>query len=559
MQYVVRCHNIVVELARRGIMSSICSKNDPARIKPLLEGYEIWDHFIFPSINWEAKGPRIAALIEAAQLRPGTVLFIDDEPANLAEALYYVPGLQTAAETIIPALLDDPRLAGKADPELSRLAQYKVLEARQADAAVLGGDNLEFLRASGIQVSFDYDVEANLDRAIELINRTNQLNFTKNRLPEDMNAAREELRGLVRQFHVFCGFIKVSDRYGDYGYAGFFLRQREHHYIDLKYFCFSCRLLSMGVETWTYNWLGRPPLRVAPGAVHDVTQDRREIDWITETGGEVGGAGAGRLMDRLVLRGGCDLSAMSHYLKPLTGEYFEEMNRGRGGRQFRTDNAMFLNHVFGEVPEDDAQALQSIGYRPEDWTSALARPMAEGSRDVWMFSFWTDGYAYLYKHKQLDVAAPFLLQNDPHAICDVTALSEERLRNFLGSDEQHRDYAALKRDFWGIGPIFEGLLRPALEKMVAAAAGKALVFVMLTPEYMTDEKSGQWVPRPKEMRFNNWVREVLAGKPDVHLVNILDFVEPGTMLPYDFHFDRLVYKRVAEHIAGMIAARFGAD
>lgn len=50
-----------------------------------------------------------------------------------------------------------------------------------------------FLRTSDIRLIIEHDIEPHIDRAIELINRTNQLNFTKRRLPEDIEAARLEL------------------------------------------------------------------------------------------------------------------------------------------------------------------------------------------------------------------------------------------------------------------------------------------------------------------------------------------------------------------------------
>ena len=60
---------IVRELARRGIVSSICSKNDFEQVRSTLQAEDLWDYFIFPSINLEAKGPRINSLIDAVQLR----------------------------------------------------------------------------------------------------------------------------------------------------------------------------------------------------------------------------------------------------------------------------------------------------------------------------------------------------------------------------------------------------------------------------------------------------------------------------------------------------------
>src|SRR5882672_6622626 len=93
-EYVQAHHEIVIGLAKRGIMSSICSKNDPNVVLPILQQKGILDYFIFPSISWDPKGIRLAQLVEAAQLRASTVMFVDDNPNNRAEAAATVPGLQ---------------------------------------------------------------------------------------------------------------------------------------------------------------------------------------------------------------------------------------------------------------------------------------------------------------------------------------------------------------------------------------------------------------------------------------------------------------------------------
>ena len=178
-------HDIVIELARRGIVSSICSKNDLAVVREVLEREGIWEYFIFPSVDWDPKGPRLARLVEDVQLRAPTIMFIDDNPMNLAEAQHYVPGLQVASHVFIEDILESPLFRGKADPEMSRLKQYKLLERRKQDEAVSGADNTSFLRESNIVVTIEHDLDPHIDRAIELINRTNQLNFTSNRLPEE--------------------------------------------------------------------------------------------------------------------------------------------------------------------------------------------------------------------------------------------------------------------------------------------------------------------------------------------------------------------------------------
>jgi FkbH-like protein len=286
IDYIEAHHDIVTELARRGIVSSICSKNDIAPVRDLLTEKGIWDYFIFPSIDWTPKGQRLAALVEAVQLRPQTVLFIDDNPMNRAEALQSVPGLQVADETTISAMLDNPLFRGKDDSALTRLAQYKLLERRQADeretTAAAGGDNLAFLRGSGIKVSIEHDLEPHLDRAIELINRTNQLNFIKKRLPEDQAAARAELREILASHIVQAGIVRVRDNYGDYGYCGLYImRNQRHTGKKLLQFCFSCRILNMGIETWLYRRLDRPQLTVHGEVLTNLFDEAYEIDWIS--------------------------------------------------------------------------------------------------------------------------------------------------------------------------------------------------------------------------------------------------------------------------------------
>ena len=209
--YVDEHHDIVVELARRGIISSICSRNDFATVKQIFGGEGLWNYFGSPNIDWSATGADVEQLVEEVRLRPSSVLFIDDNPFNRAEAAEAVPGIEVADETVIRHLLDDPRLQGEDDRELKRLNQYKELERRRDDQRAAGANNLDFLRKCEIRVYIETDVEAHIHRALELINHTSQLNFTKKRLPDDPDEARAELRAYFRQWWIQTGLIYVVD------------------------------------------------------------------------------------------------------------------------------------------------------------------------------------------------------------------------------------------------------------------------------------------------------------------------------------------------------------
>ena len=162
---------LVKTLAGRGIISSIASNNDYQVAKDVLELAGIWDYFVFPSISYNPKGKRVSQIIQRASLQPRNVLFIDDNIFNLQEVRFFNTGIMVARPVdLIPAMLSHPRLAGKPDPELNRLKQYQLLERKILDQEVANLSNETFLRLSEIKISFDFDVEANFDRAIDLVN-----------------------------------------------------------------------------------------------------------------------------------------------------------------------------------------------------------------------------------------------------------------------------------------------------------------------------------------------------------------------------------------------------
>ena len=204
----------VRELSARGIINSIASKNDEAAARNELERLGIWEEFVFPEIAWAPKGPAIARLLDHCRLRAANALFLDDNRSNREEARYYNPGIEVRGPEFIGNLLTDAALRGKPDPDRRRPAQYKQLERRSREQRSFG-DNRAFLDQSRIEVERVEELGPHRERISELIGRTNQLNFTKVRLPPIA------LDGLLNDPGIASLGFRVRDRYGDYGLVGF--------------------------------------------------------------------------------------------------------------------------------------------------------------------------------------------------------------------------------------------------------------------------------------------------------------------------------------------------
>lgn len=290
--------DVVKELTNRGIMNSIVSKNDFEQTKEKLIELGIWSYFIFPAIEWRPKGVLIKQIIENCQLRDVNVLFLDDNHLNLNEAIFYNPNLNVESEKFASKILSHPGCKGKDDSNHSRLKQYKLLEEK-ALAKHSYSSNIEFLKESDIEIQFITDLGDHKERLVELILRSNQLNFTKIRInPEDFDT-------LLLNPGVDNVAIRVHDKYGDYGIVGFYSHNKKSH--SLGHFVFSCRILNLGVPQFIYNKLGKPALTIVPEVAE--TLDGTDPEWIKETvfGGEtIGDNPTQSDQPKVVYKGGCE-------------------------------------------------------------------------------------------------------------------------------------------------------------------------------------------------------------------------------------------------------------
>lgn len=294
--------DLIKSLTDHGIVNSICSKNDWQPTIDKLKKLEVDDYFVFKSIDWTPKGPRISKLIKDMGLRPVNCLFIDDNVVNLNEAKFYEKDLMIAEPNIISELKAFLDSTTPSDLIHKRLKNYQVLEKKQA-AKEEASDNLAFLYSSDTQVEIHRDCMMHIERISELVARTNQLNYTK------VRSSHEEIEALCKDNCVDTGYVTVRDRFGDYGIVGFFA-VKDHRCL---HFLFSCRTIGQGVEQYVYATLGHPLLEVKGEVVNPVTKDEAPA-WINQDN-ITQDAQKEKSHMKIILKGACDLKVMSEYLQ----------------------------------------------------------------------------------------------------------------------------------------------------------------------------------------------------------------------------------------------------
>lgn len=294
---------LVRELTTKGIMNSICSKNNFEDVKNKfidLGLKDVWDLFVFVSIDWTPKGERIQNIIKSMNLRNENVVFIDDNVSNINEAKFYSPNIMSATPEFINKIAEELYLVNDYDFEHTRLKQYKILEEKSHQIAQ-ASSNEDFLRSSKIKICIKKDCLNNLERIKKLITRTNQLNFTKFR--------DENLEDTIKNND--CAYIIAEDKFGNYGICGFYALNKKEN--KLVHFLFSCRIMNMGIEQFVYNYLKKPQIEIK-GEVASTLDSK--VDWIEIVENlEIKTAPVPKLNNKNILfKGPCDLYSTLSYI-----------------------------------------------------------------------------------------------------------------------------------------------------------------------------------------------------------------------------------------------------
>lgn len=545
--------DIVKTLNSRGIVNAICSRNTFEDTKKRLEQLGIWDDFIFPHIAWGPKGPLIQDIIEKIQLRPETVLFIDDNITDLNEAKHYVPELNIAEPDVIDTLLDDPRLAGKPDPDLSRLKHYQVLETKQNDMSLSGGDNEAFLRKSDIRVSFHVDVEAEFPRIHDLVNRTNQLNFTKNRWPEDIEEARLRFQEEINaDFDTDVGYIKVTDAYGNYGICGFYLSRKS----EFLHFLFSCRTMNMGVEQFVWRKLGQRhvPIQGKVGS----TLETPLVDWISVVDDVDSNSSDKKSEEKKIqvcIRGTCDMVMTSSFLRPKV-KPLEELSYTYEGWE------IIASPRFVALHKDikDERNREIVARLPGIPQNRFETDVIAETSDVYVFSFSQESFHGLYQSKTTGMiipmghfSLPYHLPGAPKDKFDYTAVTYDELLKFGVENVSEEQWNFFRNEFKFLGGFREDIFLRDLRYMFNRLfnAQKRVIIIGLNQSVGRDHKLLEFFGE-----INALVRP-LATKYGFDYIDINDVVKTEDDLTKDgmfggAHFDRPAYKALSDRILNLL-------
>jgi FkbH-like protein len=236
---------IIRTLDSRGILQSIASKNDPEAALSKVREFGLGDYFLFPEIGWNAKSVSIQRIRQQLNIGMDSILFIDDQPFERDEVRHEHPQVHCLDASEYKTLLDHPRLNPRFLSGDSRRRRLMYLEdiKRKTEEKDYQGPKNDFLRGLGIEFSISQASLEDLQRAEELMVRTNQLNTT------GIMYSYDQLKKYVDSASHRLFIAEMKDKYGSFGKIGLALVKIAEEFWHIRLFLMSCRVMSYGVGT----------------------------------------------------------------------------------------------------------------------------------------------------------------------------------------------------------------------------------------------------------------------------------------------------------------------
>ena len=250
-----RLQDFLCALARSGIVLAIASKNRAQDVEQLFRERRdfplAWRDFAFIEASWERKEVTLRSLLAKLKLSPQDTLFIDDNPAEIAEAAKIAGLVLLHAEhdaNLTRKYLElMPRLFQLRQDHAAafRLSDYSASEKREQEKS-RSINEYDYLRSVATHVHLCHNQEDSYPRVAELSQKTNQFNLNHLRLhPPQVKIFAQGGGSVVT--------VSVRDKFSDSGQVGALLVDIDGCHATIKEFVMSCRVLGRHVETVAFQ------------------------------------------------------------------------------------------------------------------------------------------------------------------------------------------------------------------------------------------------------------------------------------------------------------------
>ena len=243
----------IKQLSSIGVILAIASKNNLEDVKECFEKNDqlflkLKDFSIIKA-NWSPKYENINQIAKELNIGKDSMVFIDDSKFEREQMKKYNPDISVIETPPDPALYIDAidetgyfyLNAQLTREDLKKQNQYKIIQ--KAEALKKTSTNIDdYLKQLDMTLTITKVNKSNFSRCVQMLNKTNQFNFTTKRYTE--SSFEKYLENKKIKTIVFS----LSDKFGDHGITGLLTAKIIKDALVIDNFLMSCRILGRRVE-----------------------------------------------------------------------------------------------------------------------------------------------------------------------------------------------------------------------------------------------------------------------------------------------------------------------
>ncbi len=244
-------------LTKRGVLLAVASKNNAADAREPFEKNPDMvlklSHFAGFEASWDPKAMALSRLAKTLRLGLDSFVFFDDNPAEREHIRQALPEVEVVEVPEEPALYVRALEAGSwfeavglTAEDAARAEQYRAeAERRTAEENFASLD--DYLTSLAMVADVREVDDADLERVVQLLGKTNQFNLTTRRHGTDVvDELRKDPRAIALS-------IRLADRFGDHGLvAVMFGVPHDDETVRVDTWLMSCRVIGRTVEQFSW-------------------------------------------------------------------------------------------------------------------------------------------------------------------------------------------------------------------------------------------------------------------------------------------------------------------
>jgi FkbH-like protein len=242
---------LALQLAKKGVIICICSKNNPEDVDNVLENHPDMilrdKDIVIKKVNWNDKVSNLISIAQDLNIGLDSLVFLDDSSFEVglikhnlpSVKAFQVPSQEYKYGLLMRKVSNLFYIASQTKEDVQKVQFYK--DQLQRDKERGNIENIEdYLKSLDLVLVVHIDDLNQVSRIAQMTQKTNQFNLTTKRYTES------DIKKLVEDGSKTVISISVSDRYGDSGITGLSILDNSKSVVDTL--LLSCRILGRNIE-----------------------------------------------------------------------------------------------------------------------------------------------------------------------------------------------------------------------------------------------------------------------------------------------------------------------